>query len=500
MPRIVCFRSAIPRQWYLFLFSAVVLALLHTSAHSAGQEFKVSAPAGWVKPIDVAEYSEAAPDGVRNGLYFLLSDHQIRVAGRDKSQYIHYAKKIMNEQGLEDAASVEVVFDPSYETLTLHSINVHRDNKVISKIKPANVRIVQREKDLEYFIFDGRKSANIFLDDVRVGDTVEYSYTLQGVNPVFAGKHFGDFDLQWGVPIERVHMRLLWPAGRKLFVTSRNGAVDAKETELSGYRELTWNSGQVAGLQVDRDAPNWFDPYPQVQWGEYKDWESVVQWAVPMYRSPAKLSAEMASEIDRIAKTFAKPEERLAKTLRYVQKTVRYMGVEVGAGSHQPTDPNVVLARRFGDCKDKTLLTLTMLRALGIEAWAALVNTRTRRGVADSAPTPAAFNHVIVRARLPDREYWVDPTRSTQYGRLESISQPNFGFALVLASDTQGLHTMFPGDATKRRRKILSTLNVPADAKTRRGLRFRRRWMASPQRKFVVTCPSEVFQTLKRHI
>jgi len=47
-----------------------------------------------------------------------------------------------------------------------------------------------------------------------------------------------------------------------------------------------------------------------------------------------------------------------------LQQTIRYMGVEVGVGSHTPTHPNAVLTRRFGDCKDKALLVLNMLDAL----------------------------------------------------------------------------------------------------------------------------------------
>ena len=45
------------------------------------------------------------------------------------------------------------------------------------------------------------------------------------------------------------------------------------------------------------------------------------------------------------------------------------------------------MERRFGDCKDKTLLLLSLLDALGIEAYPALVNTDVQRGIRQQAPS-----------------------------------------------------------------------------------------------------------------
>ena len=106
--------------------------------------------------------------------------------------------------------------------------------------------------------------------------------------------------------------------------------------------------------------------YPSVEWGEFKDWQAVARWAAPYYRLPAQLSPALQVEVDRIAKAHASPEERLLAALQFVQREIRYMGVEIGPGSHAPSAPQKVLERRFGDCKDKSLLTMTLLQSLGI--------------------------------------------------------------------------------------------------------------------------------------
>jgi hypothetical protein len=186
-----------------------------------------------------------------------------------------------------------------------------------------------------------------------------------------------------------------------------------------------------------------------VQWSEFADWGDVARWAEPLYRVPEMLSPALQTEVWRIQADHQYPADRLVAALRFVQHEVRYLGVEIGVGSHAPSAPDLVLQRRFGDCKDKTLLLVTLLRALGIEARPALVNSNLRRGIGEQHPSPGAFNHVLVRASIDGRHYWLDPTRVPQSGTAETIFQPDYELALVVDAATSELSSM-DGDKTPR--------------------------------------------------
>ena len=84
--------------------------------------------------------------------------------------------------------------------------------------------------------------------------------------------------------------------------------------------------------------------------------------------------------------------------LEYVQKEIRYTGLEIGLHSHAPNPPKVVLDRHFGDCKDKSLLLISVLGAVGIDAYPALVSSSLRVHVGEILPSPLAFDHVVVFA------------------------------------------------------------------------------------------------------
>jgi len=59
--------------------------------------------------------------------------------------------------------------------------------------------------------------------------------------------------------------------------------------------------------------------------------------------------------------------------------------------------------RRYGDCKDKTYLLVSLLRAVGIEADPMLVSLTTPKTPARLLPTPDAFDHVVAQARINGR-------------------------------------------------------------------------------------------------
>ena len=350
--------------WRLLVGLGVAVWLsMGISLAATVKPLKVPPPA-WVKPINLEADASAPVEQIRSGVYYLLVDRQTRVTDNDRQQFNRFAIKVVNEKGMEHAASIDIDFDPSFERLQLHTLSVHRNGRVISQLETVPIRTLQREKELEALILDGRLTASLLVQDVRVGDVVEYAYSVRGVHPSIKGGQFGGFDLQWRDPVHALYMRLLWPEKRP--ITFRNMHLDkpAVESEQGGVRQFEWTAKQVPGLRVSDDAPVWFDPYPYVQWSSFRDWAEVSRWAAPLYSPPAVPRGELSGEVERIRQTLPDPRDQAAAVLQYVQKNIRYLSVDVGVGSYTPSPPAAVMARRFGDCKAKTLLMLTMLKAL----------------------------------------------------------------------------------------------------------------------------------------
>lgn len=362
----------------------------------------------------------------------MLSDHQIRVTGGSTERYTRRVKKVLNASALEDLSQLQLEFEPSYQELVIHYVKFQRGGVIIDALRPGEVKIIQQETDLYQRQYNGTLSALIFLNDVRVGDIVDYAFSVVGQNPVLGGRFADTFYLATSQAVENLQWRLLWPSKRQLRYRGQNTAAVPVTQNLGEETEYTWEQANVAAIEFEDNTPGWFRPIPAVQISEFSDWEEVLEWALPLYALKHPIDGPLIKQIERWRAESADPEKRLLAALRFVQDDVRYMGIELGPSSHMPTQPSAVFERRFGDCKDKSLLLTTILNSLGIEARPALVNTSAKYTLKDWQPSPFAFDHVIVRATFNEKNYWIDGTASLRRGGLAELYNPNYGRALVL--------------------------------------------------------------------
>ncbi|MBK7146074.1 MAG: DUF3857 domain-containing protein [Xanthomonadales bacterium] len=425
----------------------LILAMLCAAAATlvnAQDTLRRAAEPDWVEP---AEF-DARPAGddalVQDGTHYLLADYQVDLALEGRSIYRHFAARAITDEGVAALGSIEIDFDPSFQELTLHTLRLTRGDQVISQRDRAAVRILQRETNLEASIIDGSRTASIILDDVRIGDILEYAYTVRGSNPVFGGREAGALPLQWERPLSRLQLRLLVPHARSLEPVLVRSDRAPNKRHRGTRREYVWRLDDVPGLRADAEAPAWFDPYPTVQWSDFGDWVAVAKWAEPLYRTPAALGEKLEAELAAIRSTHADQESRLLAALRLAQGKVRYLGIEIGNRSHAPSPPDVVFERRFGDCKDKSRLLVSLLKSLDIDAHVALVHSDRIVDASDRPPSPNWFDHAIVQVQREGRSYWLDPTRSTQSSSLATLYQPDFGLALIVHSSTRSLVPMTP--------------------------------------------------------
>lgn len=458
--------------------------------------YQIAPPSEWVAEVAFERTESYPEDTIRNGTYFLLADNQEHPKAETRESFRKYVEMVVNQNGIRTVSQVSINFDPTYQELIVHSINIHRGEQVFDKLRTANISILQREENLDAQLYDGSQTFNAILDDIQVGDILEYSYTLRGENPVFQRKYYGGFNLQWRVPVYQVRYRVLWPHNQQLHFKLHKSAIEPEVRSQLHFTEYHFALDHVPALVSDSDLPNWYDPYPWVQFSETKDWEHVIDWGNELYQIPSALSPELRQKIEEIDTTQQQPEAKLLAALRFVQDEIRYMGIETGPGSHRPHQPSQVFQRRFGDCKDKTLLTLTMLHHMGIDADPAFVNTRTSSQVKDWHPSPYAFNHVLLRASVGGKHYWLDPTRSYQRGGLDQIYQPDYGYALLLNHNNKNLVPMPSASSEQPTKEIRETFDLrpgfdqPATFEVETT--YRGGWADYFRRKFAVASRQEI--------
>lgn len=389
---------------------------------------------------DFVSRLDAVPRGeemyeAENGVRYVLYQVEHDVLDMDPRRYVRMISEPVSTAGIDRTANVNLVFNPAYETLEFHSLSVERDGVVEDRTSTTTIEFARRETQLERRMFDGRATAIVRFSDIRIGDRVEYSYTVTGRNPAVRDNDSRSFSIGFGAPVERMFIRSSWsehaPVSHQLL------GPDPVEQPAFGIREgnqsISFGPVATPPFPGERGSPTWVRQLPTLQVTDYQNWYEVSRWSEPYYEP--QLSAPVIEIAERIRAQYETHDAQLIAALRFVQDEVRYLAISFGAGGYVPASPDDTLERRYGDCKAKTVLLISLLDSLGIEAEAVLVHTTRGHGLLEALPSHLAFNHVIVRAFIDGNAYWLDGTKREQGGDLQVLTQPDFGHALPVGDN-----------------------------------------------------------------
>ncbi len=407
----------------------------------------------WVKPV-APDYTAVPKEGTAGGYYHLLIDNQEQISSQ--TDFTHLAIAILTNDGIQYMSDISLDFDPSYQKLILHSIKLHRNGEIIDKLDIGKIKTIQREQSMDRFLYDGSLSAVINLDDVRVGDVLEYAYSRIGYNPVMNGYYSAKNYFDYSIPYEKFQFRLLTPKEKPLTFRYANGEVSVHTERTSDENIYTWVTTKNDALLNDNQVPSWYDPYRHLLLSDFNSWEEVVNWALPYY-SPSSKEIQKVTNLANNLFTQSDPEAFMIDAIRFVQDDIRYLGFESGLNSHKPHDPSKVLEQRFGDCKDKSYLLSVLLNAKGIEATPLLVNSKNRDHLNPSFISPYAFNHCVVQIKHNGTFFYVDPTISNQGGSLENYFFPDYGKGLLIKEGVADLIDL--GEAGFLKTEITETIS-----------------------------------------
>lgn len=417
---------------------AIAGLVLSEPAHAKARQYAVAPAPQWVQPITLQPPGDL-PQNQKDGTQYLLVDRQFRIQD-GWSEYRRYVSRVVNPAGVEDASQVTIDFDPQLDHLTLNAVQVRRGAQVIDELREGRVSVLQRESELEQGILDGSLTFHLLMSDVRVGDIIDLSYTIQHHDPALGNRFFGWEITRWDDPTARSRLRVLIPENAPLSVGGTELSAPMKQ-RAGGWQTLEWDWKALPGMVTDEDAPSWYQQHPVIQFSQFTSWAEVVRTTLPLFSFNAR-DRELEAVSAQLKSSAETQSGRALAAVRFVQEKVRYTGLELGSGAFRPRPPGEVLRSRYGDCKDKALLAVALLRAMGMDAAPALVSTRWQGHLEQQLPSPGDFDHAIVRLRLAGKTYWIDVTETGQGGALDTLDQADFGKALVVSPGVTALESI----------------------------------------------------------
>ena len=376
----------------------------------------------------------------------------------------HKIYRIDDASAVTDFGQVRAVWDPSRQARPKIRARVVTKDGREHQFDPATLAD-ESASDRDPLIFEDTRLLRGPLPAIAPGSVIEMEAIITDQEPMFAAGRTNQVYLAPSGAVERTIIIVSAPTSVPLRYAKRAMPQATVTDEVrDGRRIITVRQGPLA-LEAEKifveaagDQPYW----PEFQFSTGESWPAVAgaygKLAEPFIR-PDEVRSLLPKELP------AERGELVASLLKILHERVRYTGVLFGQGKIVPNPPSVTLERRFGDCKDKAVVFVSLLRAAGLPAEVVLLNAGTNADVDPELPGVGNFNHMIVH--VPgEQPLWIDAT--VEHMKVGELPIQDAGrWALLIGEDgAQLVRTPEPRPADEFRdekREIRLTDFGPAD-------------------------------------
>jgi hypothetical protein len=383
----------------------------------------------------------------------LYSETSVTVVSADKIKTtVREVYKILRPDG-RSRGIVQVYFNPQRKIKSFHAWCIPAQGKDYEVKDKDAVEVSPSIEGAELISDVKYKVLRIPASDP--GNIVGYEYEVEE-RPFFMQDWW---EFQESDPVRESHYSLQLPAGWEYKASWMNHG-EVKPTD-AGSNRWDWTVTDLSPIRHEPEMPPYVGIAGQMLVTLYPvggkaatgfaEWQDLGKWVNELLVGRIDPSPELKQQV---AKLTAGKDTQLAKMqaiAQFVQNDIRYVAIELGIGGWQPHPAAEVFSHRYGDCKDKALLTRSMLKEIGIDSFQVVINTNRGAILPATPPHNFGFNHAIVAVKLPDgmndpalvatvqdpklgRILYFDPTdEMIPFGQIRGELQANY--ALVVTPD-----------------------------------------------------------------
>ncbi len=250
--------------------------------------------------------------------------------------------------------------------------------------------------------------------------TVYYEYEIKTSNTAFISGWI--LNGSYNQSIEKSKFEFTYPEDIKLLKSEKNfEGYSVQKTEKTGL--IAYEVENVKAIESEVHSPNLGSFLPIVRLGvnkfnlegidgEANNWKEFGEWYYNnLIKSTLDLPQITKDEIKKLTKGVDNPKEKAKIVYKYVQDKVRYISVQVGIGGFKPMQASAVDKLSYGDCKALTNYTATLLNAVGVEAYHALIygGSRGKKNI-DANVVSQQGNHMVLYVPIEDENLWLECT------------------------------------------------------------------------------------------
>jgi tetratricopeptide (TPR) repeat protein len=324
--------------------------------------------------------------------------------------------RIQSEAGVQKYGLLTFSYASGTGTFEIAYVRVRKPDGSVVETPPENIQDMAAQITRQAPFYSDLHEKHVAVKGLSVGDVVEYRTIDHTTKPLAAGEFWTSYSFTHEAIISDEEVEISVPRDRNVKVKS--ATVKPVITETGGYRVFTWHS---ANLKRKDDSNNKREaielawqlargrlPQFDIILSSFTSWDEVGRWYDNLQEEKVKPTSEVSAKAAELTKNATNDDAKMRALYDYVSTQFRYIGVAFGIGRYQPHSAAEVLENQYGDCKDKHTLLASLLSAVGIPAYPALISTS--REVDADVPSPGQFDHVITVVPRGNELVWLDTT------------------------------------------------------------------------------------------
>jgi hypothetical protein len=351
------------------------------------------------------------------------------------SRFSQAVVKVLTQRGVEGWRQLPITWSPDRQEVRVLRARITKpDGSVVDSFGDEERNINEPWSGMYY---DARARVLSF-SALAPGDVLEVQWRIEDTAiDNLLSDYWGDVDSVQGTS-RKLHYRYVvdMPKSRPLAWNAKQlpswvTTSSKEEGERTIYR---FEAKDVAKVVPEPSMPGWSEVATPLHVSTYQNWEQVGRYYWGLVREQLVPNEELKRAVESALKGVDRNDTQkvVAALYGFVVTHTRYVALEFGIHGYKPYRVDRILARKFGDCKDKASLIHAMLKVAGVELKLVLLRMRHLGTLSPEVASLAAFNHAI--AYVPKLDLYLDGTAEF-HGSRELPSADRVANVLIVEPD-----------------------------------------------------------------
>lgn len=338
-------------------------------------------------------------------------------------QIDHYRVHLLTERGVREHAQDFNFYFLAYDTVEILDARVHLPDGEVVVVSEDDIKDVPLPAFGPFYLENVREKIITF-PALRPGAEIEVTSKTIAREPPIDNVYDFQTSFKSNDPIQTKLVEIDVPIDMKLRWKARNGDVPYSSKRRGERMVHRWEVKDVSQMIPEPGMPPMPEVSRQIYVSNMEDWEFMSRWYTKL-ASPSFVPNEaVTAKVEELTHGLSTDEERIAALFYFVSNDIRYVETKLSGrkAGYKPEPAGVTFANRYGVCRDKAALMVSMLRTAGIHSDIVLMNPVWK--IYEDIPSQQ-FNHAIVG--IPDKQtgkYWyLDPTIEKTKDYLAAMEQ-----------------------------------------------------------------------------